>query len=102
MQIKIKLEGETKNFFIFKKEGAAQTYDIEKNALARALRELKHWHNNPNGTNFTSKLYGLMVKADKDNSEKLFNGFPVRTTAYLLWFYAPDEQELFNKYAFKR
>ena len=83
---------------IFKKEGSTQTYDIEKNALARALENLERWQSNPGGTNFSSILYGLMAKADNENFEKLFNGFPVRTTAYILWYWSIDKEELFNRY----
>lgn len=98
MQIKITKEGETKNFHIFKKEGISHTYDVDKMALARALIELETWQNNPGATNFTSILYNLMAKADKENQEKLFNGFPVRTTAYILWFNSTDKKELYDTY----
>lgn len=98
MAFKITQECETKNFYVFKREGCSQTYDVDKKALARALENLERWQSNPGGTNFSSILYGLMAKADNENFEKLFNGFPVRTTAYILWYWSIDKEELFNRY----
>lgn len=88
-------EGETKNFWIFKeaKEGA-KPYDVSKGQLAKAFSNLEHWQGNPGGTDFSTKLYNLMAKADVENFRKLFNGFPVRVTAYVLWQWSKDKKEL--------
>lgn len=99
MKIKISYESETKNFYTFKKEDETHTYDVDKGMLAWSLRELERWQSDPDASNFTSRLFGLMAKADDDNLQKLFLGFPTRTTAYLLWYYSSDKDELFNKYA---
>ena len=88
-------EGETKNFWTFKeaKEGA-RPYDVAKGQLANAFKNLKHWQENPGGTDFSTKLYNLIAKADAENFRKLFNGFPVRVTAYILWQWSRDKNDL--------
>ena len=98
MVFKITQECETKNFYVFKREGCSQTYDVDKRALYRALCELDYWQNGPRGTDFTAKLYELIAKADENNFEKFFKGFPVRTTAYILWYNSAHKEELFKKY----
>ncbi len=95
--VAITQEGETKNFWIFKNQETGERYDISKDQLALAFIHLKEWQTH-GGNNFSCKLFDLMCKADAENFRKIFNGFPARTTAYILWYLAPDKEVLFNKY----
>ena len=73
MSILITQEGETKNFWIFKEVGeGAKPYDVLKNQLANAFKGLECWQKNSNGTDFSTKLYNLIAKADIENFRKLF------------------------------
>lgn len=72
---------------------------IKKKSLESAVRELKHWQDNPSASNFTSQLYNIMCKADSDNKKKILKGFPARMVAYLLWLDAPDKDEFYKKYS---
>ena len=93
---KAELADETKNFWVFEVKG--KKYDILKSQLAGAFQNLYFWLTESGSNNFSSKLYDLLAKADSENFEKLFNGFPVRTIAYMLWFYSADKTVLFEKY----
>ena len=100
MVVKIIQESETKNFWTFKElklENDAKPYDLPKEQLAKAFIKLKIWQEEPCASDFTSKLYSLMAKADAENFRKIFNGFPARATAYSLWFWSTDKNQL-NKY----
>jgi hypothetical protein len=55
---------------------------------------LEQWQEHPEGTDFSTKLYNLIAKADAINFRKLFNGFPVRVTAYILWQWSRDKKQL--------
>jgi len=91
-------ESETKNFWIFKDIFKGKTYDIAKGQLALAFRQLENWQAR-NGDDFSTKLFDLITKADSQNFRKIFNGFPARTTAYILWYFAADKEALYKKYA---
>lgn len=93
MVIKIVNEGETKNFWIFKELGEERTFDISKEQLAIAFQLLEIWQEH-NTDSFSSKLYDLMAKADCSNFRSISKGFPVRTTAYCLWYYTQNKEEL--------
>lgn len=95
MVVKIIQENETKSFWTFKEVGHdTRPYDVLKSQMASAFRNLELWQNNPGASNFSAKLYNLMAKADPENFRKIFNGFPVRTTAYCLWYHTVNKEEL--------
>lgn len=95
--MQIFLTNETQNYWTFREFGKKETFDIPKEQLKQAFIHLNQWQKEPGATNFSSKLYDLMSKADGENFRKLFNGFPARTVAYCLWYCSTDKAEL-NKY----
>lgn len=98
MYVRITLENETKDYWTFREEGIENSvYDISKSQLANAFKNLEYWQETPGGTNFSTKLYNLIAKADAENFRKLFKGFPARVTAYILWYQSVNKEEL-NRY----
>lgn len=95
MVVKVTLENETKNFWTFKEVGHnTKPYDVTKSQIANAFIHLEQWQKDPKASNFSTKLYNLMAKADFENFRKIFNGFPARATAYSLWYYTANKEEL--------
>ena len=98
MYVRITLENETKDYWTFREEGIENSvYDISKSQLANALIHLEYWQNEHQLSNFSSKLFELISKADKENLKKIFKGFPARVTAYILWYQSVNKEEL-NRY----
>ena len=95
MVVKVTLENETKNFWTFKEVGHdTKPYDVTKNQIANAFKHLEQWQKEPDASNFSTKLYNLMAKADFENFRKIFKGFPARATAYSLWYHTTNKAEL--------
>lgn len=63
---------------------------------AQAIHELWYWRVG-DGTNFHSKLYNLIAKADRWNRERIRLGFPEEVKAFEQWENA-DEKKLFESY----
>lgn len=80
-------------------EKTGNNFIVGKDELKTAIEKLQHWLFNPMETNFSSLLYSLIAKADEDNFKKLLKGFPVRTTAYLLWYSSKDEDAFWDEYS---
>lgn len=68
-----------------------QAFNIEKktDSYLKACFDLALWQRQ-GGTNFTSKLYSLINKADVYNKEHLRQGFPVHVAAYESWYNSED------------
>ena len=95
MIVRVVLESETKNFWTFKEIGLnTKPYDVPKTQIADAFQHLQRWQEEPKASNFSTKLYELMAKADSENFRKIFNGFPARATAYSLWYYTTNKTQL--------
>lgn len=59
--------------------------NLDRSHLNWAIKEVERWQYG-NTTNFTSKLFELLSKADNLNKRKIFMGFPEETIAYLMWY----------------
>ncbi len=64
----------------------------------RCAKELYYWLYGTNPTNFTSKLYELISKADGQNRYAISRGFPNEVAIWQEWQDSPDEKEFFKKY----
>lgn len=67
-------------------------------SLEEAVIELYYWQYATNPTNFTSKLFELMQKADGENFKRLCAAFPEESNALILWMEAPDQNEFFKEW----
>jgi hypothetical protein len=61
-----------------------------------AVERLHYWQYGDEPTNFTSQLFSLMQKADKENFAKLADAFPEEANALLLWRASSDPDAFFE------
>jgi hypothetical protein len=75
---------------------------MAKAELSEAVKELWYWQYGTNPTNFSSRLFELMQKADRENLARLGHAFPVEFAAYSLWMDCEDQDALFAEFGFNR
>lgn len=73
----------------------ARDAELEQMAL-QAVQRLYYWQQG--GTNYTSLLYDLMVKADSDNFKKLATVYPMEANALIAWRTSPSQDTFFQTY----
>lgn len=78
-------------------EKTGNNFIVSKDELQDAIDKLWLWLTNPMDTSFSTLLYSLIAKADDDNFKKLLKGFPIRTSAYLIWYGSTDEQAFWDE-----
>lgn len=71
-------------------------------SLDKAVKELYYWQFGSNPTNFTSRLFELMAKADMENAARLAKAFPIEAQAFLLWYHASDQSLFFESWGYGR
>lgn len=69
---------------------------VSKTELLEAIQDLYYWQYPKYTDNFTSLLYSLFEKADRDNSLKLQKGFPAQAIAYNLWHTSINQDVFFE------
>lgn len=74
-----------------------ETFNFTREKLTKAAFDLKLWCNH-GGTNFTSKLFDLIAKADVGNKNKLRLGFPNEVFIFEEYIRSKDEKTFFNKW----
>lgn len=73
-------------------------YKPPMNPLELAVKELYHWQKN-GSTDFSAKLFELMMKADPGNMMKLTSAFPMYARALEMWQEAAHNGDaLFREY----
>lgn len=63
-----------------------------------AVKLLHIWQYSSRADNFTSLLFCMFAKADRDNYYRLKSAFPLEAAAYEEWMQSPTQQEFFEKY----
>lgn len=66
--------------------------------IEEAIKELYYWQYGTNPTNFTSRLFDLMTKADIQNRCLLAIAFPFESKALELWHAAKSEEVFFKEW----
>jgi len=67
-----------------------------QNSYNKTVKELKHYLDTPNATNFSAKLFQLIAKADFENLEKIRLGFPDEVKAYEDFMFSENAENFFQ------
>lgn len=69
---------------------------LMKSEFNKVLNFFRMWRQDICGSNFSSKLFNLMSKADFENMQKFLTGFPTETIIYQLWYNSKTEDDFFR------
>ena len=65
--------------------------------VTHALRQIFFWRREP-GSSFYHRLIELFIKADKDNYNRLAEGFPAMAMAIAIYQASDDPEKLFEEF----
>lgn len=73
-------------------------FPTRSRSRCRAARELYFWLRNPDASNFTARLYGLITKADCENLHRLAVAFPDEVFVWREWHTSENLADFFQSY----
>lgn len=68
---------------------------LDMGLITDAIREL---YFTTDSDCFSSKLFNLFCKADRNNFRKLSSAFPEYAVAYCLWYFSKNQSEFFKRH----